>query len=52
MKGLWKQYSAKMEAASLRERVLIFAATAVVLIALLNAALIEPEFAKQRRLSR
>lgn len=52
MKRLWKQYSAKMEAASLRERVLIFACAAVVLIALLNALLIDPEFAKQRRFSR
>ena len=52
MKRLWQQYSAKMEAASLRERVLIFAAAATVLIALLNAALVEPEFVKQRRLSR
>ena len=41
-----------MEAASLRERALIFAAAATVLIALLNAALVEPEFVKQRRLSR
>ena len=52
MKRLWQQYSARMEAASLRERVFIFAAAAAVLIALLNAVLIEPEFAKQRRLSR
>jgi MSHA biogenesis protein MshJ len=52
MKRLWQQYAAKMEAASLRERVMVFAAAAVVMIALLNALLIEPEFAKQRRLSR
>ena len=52
MTRLWRQYSAKMDAISLRERVLIFAAAAVVLIALLDALLIEPEFVKQRRLSR
>jgi MSHA biogenesis protein MshJ len=52
MKRLWQQYAARMEAASLRERVLIFACAAVVLIALLNAILIEPEFSKQRRMSR
>lgn len=52
MKRLWQLYSAKVDAFSLRERVLIFAGAAVVLIALLNAALIEPEFLKQRRLSR
>ncbi len=52
MKRLWQQYAAKMEAASLRERVMIFAAVAVLMIALLNALLIEPELATQRRLSR
>ena len=52
MKRLWQQYATRMEAASLRERVMVFAAAAVVLIATLNAVLIEPEFAKQRRLSR
>jgi MSHA biogenesis protein MshJ len=51
MKNLWRKYAAKMEAASLRERVLVFAGAAVVLIALLNATLIEPELVKQRRLS-
>ena len=52
MKRLWQQYVAKMEAASLRERVMIFAAAAVATIALLNGVLIEPELVKQRRLSR
>lgn len=52
MKRLWQRYAAKMEAASLRERVMIFAAVAVLMIALLNALLIEPELVKQRRLSR
>jgi MSHA biogenesis protein MshJ len=52
MKRLWQQYAAKMEAATLRERVMIFAGAAVVLIALLNAVLIEPELVKQRRLSK
>ena len=42
----------KMDGASLRERVLIFAAAATLLIALLNFTLIEPELVKQRRLSR
>jgi len=51
VKRLWQQYMTRMEAASLRERVLVFAAAAAVLIGLLNAALIEPEFGKQRRLS-
>ena len=52
MKRLWDLYVERVDAASLRERVMIFAAAAVVLVALLNALLIEPELARQRRLSR
>ena len=52
MKRLWQLYLEKMDAATLRERVMIFAATAVALIALMNAALVEPQLASQRKLSR
>jgi MSHA biogenesis protein MshJ len=52
LKRLWQQYVAKMEAASLRERVMIFAAAAVATIALLSGVLVEPELVKQRRLAR
>lgn len=52
MKNLWKQYIDRVDAASLRERVMIFAAAVVVLVALLNALLIEPELVRQRRYSR
>ena len=52
MKRLWQQYTSKIEAASLRERVMIFAGAAVLLIVLLNTVLIEPELVKQRRLSK
>jgi MSHA biogenesis protein MshJ len=52
VKRLWQQYQTKMEAASLRERVMIFGAIAVALIALASSVLVEPELAKQRRLSR
>lgn len=52
MKRLWQQYVARMDAASLRERAMIFAAAAVAVIALANVLLIEPELGKQRRLSR
>jgi MSHA biogenesis protein MshJ len=52
LKRLWQQYVAKMEAASLRERVMIFAAAAVATVALLNGVLVEPELVKQRRLAR
>lgn len=51
MKRYWQQYLIKMEAASLRERVMIFAAAAVAVIALASSVLIEPELARQRRLS-
>lgn len=52
MKRLWQQYLDKVGGKTLRERVLIFAAAASLLIAALNFALIEPELVKQRRLSR
>jgi len=51
VKRLWQSYVEKMDAASLRERAMIFAVSATVLIALLNALLIEPQLVKQRRLS-
>jgi MSHA biogenesis protein MshJ len=52
VKKLLQSYADRIDASTLRERVLIFAAGAVLLIALLNALLIEPELVKQRRLSR
>ncbi len=51
MKRLWQQISEKVDNATLRERAMIFAAAAVILIALLNVVLIEPELVQQRRLS-
>jgi len=52
VKHLWQRYVEKVDGVSLRERVMIFAAAAVVLVALLDAVLIEPEFARQKRLAR
>lgn len=52
MKRLWKRYADRIDAASLRERIMIFAGALVVIVALLNELLIAPELAKQRRLSR
>lgn len=52
MKRLWQRYVERVDAASLRERVIIFAAAAVMLVALLDAVLIEPQLATQKRLSR
>jgi len=51
MKQLWKRYADKVDAASLRERVLIFGAAALLVIALIDSALIEPQLARQKRLS-
>ena len=52
MKQLWKRYVEKVDSISLRERVMVFAAAAVLLIFVLDAALISPQLAKQKRLSR
>jgi len=52
VKALWRKYADRMDAATLRERVMIFAAAAVVMVALINALLIEPELNRQRRLSK
>lgn len=48
MKQQWENISAKLEAMSLRERALIFAAVAVLLLSLFNMLLLEPMFAKQK----
>lgn len=52
MKRLWKQYTDRMDAATLRERAMIFAAAVVVIVALMNSLLIEPQVVRQRLLSR
>lgn len=52
MKKLLQGYADRIDAATLRERILIFAAFALLLIALLNALMIEPELVKQKRLAR
>ena len=51
MKQLWKRYADRIDAATLRERVMIFAAGVVVLVLLMNSLLIEPQVARQKRLS-
>ena len=52
MKRLWQRYVERMDAATLRERIMIFSAAAVLMVALLNALLIEPQLFLQRKLSR
>ena len=51
MKALLKRYAERIDNASLRERVMIFLAAALVLVFLVNAALIRPLRDTQRRLS-
>lgn len=51
MKALLKRYAERIDNASMRERVMIFLAAALVLVFLVNAALIRPLRDTQRRLS-
>ncbi len=47
----WQRLADRIDAMSLRERALIFAALATLLISLVNALLIEPQLARQKTLS-
>jgi MSHA biogenesis protein MshJ len=51
VKALFKRYAERIDAATLRERVMIFLAATVVLVFVVNAALIEPLRAKQKRIT-
>lgn len=51
MKQYWQQLADKIDARTLRERGLIFAMLAVVLLSLVNLTLINPLMAKQKQLS-
>jgi MSHA biogenesis protein MshJ len=51
MNALLAKYAERIDNASLRERVLLFLATALVLVFVVNAALIKPLRENQRRLS-
>ena len=51
MKELIKRYAERIDAATLRERVLIFLGLTLVLVFLANAALLEPLRANQKRLA-
>lgn len=51
MRERWEQLVGKVEAMSLRERALIFAAAAFVLISLINALFLDPLLVQQKRLS-
>ena len=51
MKELLKRYAERIDAATLRERAMIFAAGALVLVFLVNAALIDPIRSNQKRIA-
>jgi MSHA biogenesis protein MshJ len=51
LKQLWHRYAERIDAMTLRERVLIFGAVIAVLVALLQTALLDGEMKKERRLS-
>lgn len=51
MTGLWQRYAARFDALTLRERVMVFAAVMVAVLALAYTLLIEPELLKQKRLA-
>ena len=51
MKQYWQQLANKIDAMTLRERGLIFAMLAAVLLSLINLALIDPLMAKQKQLA-
>jgi MSHA biogenesis protein MshJ len=51
MRNLLKQYAERIDAATLRQRLLVFVAAAVVLLLFGNALLLQPQRAKQQRLA-
>jgi MSHA biogenesis protein MshJ len=51
MKQHWQRIASKIDALSLRERAIVFAMAALILMVLVNTALLEPRFAKQKQLS-
>jgi len=51
MKALLRRYAERIDAATLRERAMIFLAATVVLVFIANAALLEPLRAKQNRIA-
>jgi MSHA biogenesis protein MshJ len=51
VKRLWTRYAERIDALSLRERVMVFAAAMAVLVALVHGLYIDSEVKKERRLS-
>lgn len=51
MKQYWQKLVLKIDALTLRERVIIFAMAAIFLMVIMNALFLEPQFARQKQLS-
>lgn len=51
MKEQWKRIEARIDALTLRERAMVFAAAVAVLVAMTNLLLLDPLFARQKALS-
>lgn len=51
MKQTWEKFALKIDALTLRERVIIFAAAVLLLAILMNVFLLDPQYAKQSQLS-
>jgi len=51
MKQSWQKLALRIDALSLRERVIIFAVAVLILVLLINAVLLDPQYAKQSKLS-
>lgn len=51
MKQYWQRLAARIDGLTLRERAIIFAASALTLVVLVNVMLLEPRYAKQKEIS-
>jgi MSHA biogenesis protein MshJ len=51
MKQQWEKFALRIDALSLRERVIVFAAAVMMLILLVNSFLLDPQYARQTALS-
>ncbi|HJV85657.1 MAG TPA: MSHA biogenesis protein MshJ [Noviherbaspirillum sp.] len=51
MKQYWQRTALKIDALTLRERAIIFMMSALILVVLVNTALLDPQYAKQKQLS-
>lgn len=51
MKQSWQKLALRIDALTLRERAIIFAVAVLILVTLINAVLLDPQYAKQAKLS-